>query len=52
MGAVKELPPTASPTIYIIDAMAFIQCYQTLGVNTFGELQESYRRILMARKPA
>ena len=49
---VKELPPTASPTIYVIDAMAFIQRYQTLGVSTFGELQESYRRKLMARKPA
>ena len=49
---VKELPPKASPTIYVIDAMAFIQRYQTLGVSTFGELQESYRRKLMAIKPA
>ena len=50
--ALTELPPTVSPTIYVIDALAFIQRYQTLTAVTFGELQELYIRKIMTRKPA
>ena len=47
-----ELPPTISPIIYVIDALGFIQRYQTLGAITFGELEEIYRRKIMTKKPA
>ena len=50
--ALTELPPTVSPTIYVIGALAFIQRYQTLSAATFGELQELYIRKIMTRKPA
>ena len=37
----KELPiGSGLETIYLIDAMAFIQRFQTLGASTFGQLQE------------
>ncbi len=30
------------PTVYIIDAMAFIQSYQHMGAKTFGDLAQRY----------
>ncbi|KAG1682377.1 hypothetical protein GQR58_011048 [Nymphon striatum] len=37
----KELPPSAADAVYVVDAMAFIQRFNTLGSSTFGQLQES-----------
>ncbi|KAG1655757.1 hypothetical protein GQR58_024336 [Nymphon striatum] len=36
----KELPPSAADAVYVVDAMAFIQRFNTLGSSTFGQLQE------------
>ena len=42
------LPPSNKPTVLVVDAMAFIQCYPYLGSNTFGELQEAYLKKLIS----
>ncbi|KAG1662587.1 hypothetical protein GQR58_020899 [Nymphon striatum] len=36
----KELPPSAADVVYVVDTMAFIQRFSTLGSSTFGQLQE------------
>jgi len=49
----KEVPiGNGLETIYLIDAMAFIQRFQTLGASTFGQLQEWYMNKIMTNKPA
>ncbi|KAG1649640.1 hypothetical protein GQR58_028793 [Nymphon striatum] len=47
----KELPPSAADAVYVVDAMAFIQRFNTLGSSTFGQLQERYREKLLNMKP-
>ncbi|KAG1668451.1 hypothetical protein GQR58_017873 [Nymphon striatum] len=47
----KELPPSAADAVYVVDAMAFIQRFNTLGSSTFGQLQERYREKLLNTKP-
>ncbi|KAG1712145.1 Serine/threonine-protein kinase greatwall [Nymphon striatum] len=49
--ALKELPPSAADAVYVVDAMAFIQRFNTLGSSTFGQLQERYREKLLNMKP-
>lgn len=49
----KEVPiGSRLETIYLIDAMAFIQRFQALGASTFGQLQELYFNTIMTNKPA
>ncbi|KAG1684642.1 hypothetical protein GQR58_009358 [Nymphon striatum] len=48
---IKELPPSAVDAVYVVDAMAFIQRFNTLGSSTFGQLQERYREKLVNMKP-
>ncbi|KAG1681489.1 Retrovirus-related Pol polyprotein from type-2 retrotransposable element R2DM [Nymphon striatum] len=48
---IKELPPSAADAVYVVDAMAFIQRFNTLGSSTFGQLQERYREKLVNMKP-
>ncbi|KAG1672873.1 hypothetical protein GQR58_015794 [Nymphon striatum] len=36
----KELSPSSADAVYVVDAMAFIQRFNTLGSSTFGQLQE------------
>ena len=38
-------------TVYVIDAMAFIQCFRTLGSKTFIELALPYLHEMMELKP-
>ncbi|KAG1649605.1 hypothetical protein GQR58_028853 [Nymphon striatum] len=47
----KELPPSSADAVYVVDAMAFIQRFNTLGSSTFGQLQERYREKLLNMKP-
>ncbi|KAG1708468.1 Ribosomal RNA processing protein 36 [Nymphon striatum] len=47
----KELPTSAADAVYVVDAMAFIQRFNTLGSSTFGRLQERYREKLLNMKP-
>ncbi|KAG1656182.1 Transmembrane and TPR repeat-containing protein 4 [Nymphon striatum] len=47
----KELPPSAADAVYVVDAMAFVQRFNTLGSSTFGQLQERYREKLLNMKP-
>lgn len=48
----KKLPSEIpSGSIYLVDAMAFIQRFQTLGATTFGQLQESLKNKLLRMKP-
>ncbi|KAG1669339.1 Zinc finger protein 696 [Nymphon striatum] len=47
----KELPPSAADVVYVVDTMAFIQRFSTLGSSTFGQLQERYREKLLNMKP-
>ena len=37
-----SLAPSQLQTVYVIDAMAFIQRFQTLGAKTFQQLSELY----------
>ena len=46
-----ELPSSPLETLYIIDAMAFIQRFQTLGMRTFGQLQSKYLEKILEMKP-
>ena len=45
------LPSSELPTVYVIDAMAFIQRFQTLGAKTFGNLVEYYVAKMIEMKP-
>ena len=38
-------------TVYVIDAMAFIQRFQTLGAKTFQQLSELYLQKILYLKP-
>jgi len=48
---VKELPPSALKPVYVIDAMAFVQRFQTLGASVFSQLQERYKNKILKMKP-
>ena len=37
-----SIAPSQLQTVYVIDAMAFIQRFQTLGAKTFQQLSEFY----------
>jgi hypothetical protein len=37
-----SLPPVTMPTVFLVDAMAFVNRYQFLGAKTFGELTQLY----------
>ena len=50
-GEVDKLPPSDKPVVMVVDAMAFIQCYQHLGSSTFHELQGKYLRQLLGILP-
>jgi hypothetical protein len=47
----KELPPSAFTPVYVIDAMAFVQRFQTLGASVFSQLQERYKDKILKMKP-
>lgn len=47
----KELPTSAFTSVYVIDAMAFVQRFQTLGANVFSQLQERYKDKILKMKP-
>ena len=46
-----ELANAHLETVYIIDAMAFIQRFQTLGAKTFQQLSELYLQKILYLKP-
>ena len=46
-----ELPNSPLDTLYIIDGMAFIQRFQTIGMQTFGELQSKYLDKILEMTP-
>lgn len=48
----KVLPPSDFTPVYIIDAMAFVQRFQTLGASVFSQLQERYKEKIFKMKPA
>lgn len=48
---VDRLADSDLKTVYAIDAMAFIQRFQTLGAKTFRELSASYLHKLIELKP-
>ena len=43
----ERLPYTSTDSMYIVDAMAFIQRHQNFGCNTFEELQALYLKKLL-----
>lgn len=47
----KGTSPTNSESVYVIDAMAFVQRYRTLGSESFGQLQERYLQKILTMKP-
>lgn len=47
----SALPPTDIPTVYIVDAMAFVQWFMNLGATTFGDLEKRYLQKLLQLKP-
>ncbi|KAG1683471.1 hypothetical protein GQR58_010014 [Nymphon striatum] len=47
----KELPPSAADAVYVVDAIAFIQRFNTFGSSTFDQLQKRYREKLLNMKP-
>ena len=47
----KELPPSVFTPVYVIDAMAFVQRFQTLGASVFSQLQERYKDKILKMKP-
>ena len=47
----KKLAESDLPTVFVIDAMAFVQRYQTLGAKTFADLMTQYRQKIFQLKP-
>ena len=47
----KELPMSVSNTVYVVDAMAFLQPFNTLGARTVSQLQKMYKGKLLGMKP-
>lgn len=47
-----ESPPNTNECVLLIDAMAFIQKYQTMGAKTFLDLQKAYLNQIFKMKPA
>lgn len=48
---VDELPPSNLKTCLVVDAMAFVQRYQNLGCQKFGEVTNKYLRKVISLKP-
>ena len=46
-----SLPTSDLLTVYLIDAMAFLQRFQSLGASTFNDLQTRYLRKILQMKP-
>jgi hypothetical protein len=47
----KSALPPIIPTVYIVDAMAFVQWFMNLGATTFGDLEKRYLQKLLQLKP-
>ena len=45
------LPNSPLPTVFLVDAMAFIQRYQQLGASTFIELRNKYVQKILQLAP-
>ncbi|KAG1664436.1 hypothetical protein GQR58_019812 [Nymphon striatum] len=47
----EELPPSALTPVYVINAMTYVQRFQTHGDSKFNQLQERYKDKIMKMKP-